>query len=175
MTENTSRLSELTRLFNQYAVELYRLAAAIVWNTHEAEEIVQEAFLRLHETIREGKLRRNNGTPLAFMKQTSRNLAIDRVRRRQTQTRYAEAVAKTEPAVGRSPFEWSNERECERAFFEALGGLPDLQRTALVLRVLEGASYEQISDAIGVDTKNVKTHLSRARAKLRPLLAEYRK
>ncbi len=172
MAQDVSLSNEFARLFQQYAAELYRLAAAIVWDTHEAEDIVQESFLRLHESMRKKKLHSGNGSVLTFLKTTARNLAIDRIRRRQVRADYLHNVAKIMPEHERSPFQLSQDREWERSFYQALGTLPDLQRTALVLRVIEGASYEEISKVLGVDTKNVKTHISRARAKLRPILAD---
>ncbi len=166
---NKGNTEAYARLYDENATALFRLAGAIVWNRQEAEEIVQEAFLRLHETVREGHIRSVEG----YLRSTVKNLAIDCLRRRKTRFGFVRENQRISKTSSETPFEWSEKQEIEKRFLAMLGELPDLQRAALVLRVLEEESYEEISRALGVSIENVKTHLSRARAKLKPLLEEY--
>ncbi|MFH1742251.1 MAG: sigma factor, partial [bacterium] len=69
---------EYSRLYDEHGMDLLRLATGIVWDAHEAEDIVQEAFLGLYETARRNRLKQGNSAVPGFLRRTTRNLAIDR-------------------------------------------------------------------------------------------------
>jgi RNA polymerase sigma-70 factor, ECF subfamily len=161
------------RLFDRYGIELIRSAGYILWNTEEAEDVVQEAFLRLVKTIQKKKMRKVDGSVYAFLKRTTRNLAIDYLRRRDVRRRYAEKEGKMMAPPGSTPLDWVEDKEVVRHFFDVIDQLSDLQRASFILRVLEGESYQSIAELLKITEASVKTHIVRAKAKLRDLMTEY--
>lgn len=169
-----SEAQDYARLFDRYGPDLLRLAAGILFDPCEAEDVVQDAFMRLYDTVQWGKLKNAENAIPAFLRTTTRNLAIDAFRKRRTRRRYAENEQHAEPPnTPRTPFDWSEDREFERKFYSLLGRLSDLQRATMVLRAVGGESHREIAKALGIGVADVKTHLRRARAKLEPLLSEY--
>jgi RNA polymerase sigma-70 factor (ECF subfamily) len=65
-------------------------------------------------------------------------------------------------------------REDVRRLLHAMQGLPQGQRDVLSLAFLEGRSYQEISDALGISEGNVKTRINRARTRLRAVMGRER-
>lgn len=163
-----------SRLFDRLGVALLRLAAGILLDPHEAEDVVQEAFLRLHDAARRGRLVGGEERAVGLLRTAVRHLAIDRLRRRKVRHEAREVRDNPETAGETTPFAWSEGRELEERLLALMGHLSDMQRAAFLLRALDGATNREIAEALGIGLEDVKTHLKRARAKLRPLLQDYK-
>jgi RNA polymerase sigma factor (sigma-70 family) len=146
-----------TALYKDSRPLLYR-AAALMVGAAEAEEVVQEAFER---AMRSRNFFDEVHEPIAWLRTVCARQAFGRLRRRRVWERIRvrlTVVESTEP--------W------ERAALAiAMRRLPPRDRVALVLRYYEDASYEEISDALGIAPASVGPVLSRARAKVREALA----
>ncbi|MER5732469.1 SigE family RNA polymerase sigma factor [Streptomyces sp. NPDC002138] len=132
---------------------------------HEAQDVVQEAFVRAW--ARRGRLSRDAG-PEAWIRTVAWRLAVSRWRRR---GRAAEAWRRhgaAAPAAAGSP------DPATVALVGALRTLPERQRRVAVLHYVCDLSVEQVAAETGIAAGTVKTHLSRARAALRPHFEEAR-
>ena len=83
----------------------------------------------------------------------------------------AQSLGSTLADAGRSPFEHAAQQELHERVEAALRQVPEAFRTVVVLREIEGFTYEEIADIVGVNLGTVKSRLTRGRAALRELLA----
>lgn len=153
-------------LCRQFDTPLFSYVRNMVQDRCEAEDIAQEALLRLYVAAREGKVRT---APRAYAFSTAHNLAVDAQRRSR---RYAGAVTpvpeRAEPPVAASA---GVERSLLRAEIDkALGMLPEKQRSAVLLREFGGLQYAEIAQTLGVSVEQVKVWIYRARKHLARVL-----
>ena len=140
----------------------YRMAFYMLENEADARDAVQDLYLRLWnlrdhlEIIRE---------PSAYGARMLKNLCIDRIRRRLPADSLEEGMEIKGP-----PDEELERREDVAAVRKAIGQLPESQRKLLSLRVLQGLSYEEISQQTGLSGLNIRVQVSLARKKLKQLL-----
>ena len=139
----------------------YRMAFYILEDEADAKDAVQDLYLKLWnlrdhlEIIRE---------PSAYGALMLKNLCIDRIRRHQPATSLEEGMVIKGP-----PDEELELREDVAAVQKAIGLLPESQRKLLRLRVIQGLSYEEISQQTGLSGLNVRVQVSLARKKLKEL------
>ena len=152
---------------------LYRHAARIVGPGADAEDVVQDAFLSAWKSIRSFE-----GTSFrAWLFRIVTNRALDRIR---AQKRRAELplepsvdddVSWAEPAAqGPDLAEIASGREALLIVEEALKGVPEEQRAALLLRDVEGFAYEEIALMTNAEIGTVKSRIHRARVAVRNTL-----
>lgn len=137
---------------------LYRIAFYILEDRQLAEDAVQEAYLRLWDS-RESldKVLNLKGYCAAMV----RNICIDRIRK----ARKLELPAEL-PEVEQQQDDIDNKERLAMAL-DAIKSLPDRQREVLLLRTVEGLSYEEISARTGVGEMSLRVILSRARQTLK--------
>jgi RNA polymerase sigma-70 factor (ECF subfamily) len=130
----------------------------------EAEDVAQEAFLRLLESAKRYKPTASFRT---YLYAIVARLCCDRARRRMPVC----VADPPEPEIHAPPEdELAARRERDRAVRTALDRLPPRQRLAIVLRHYEGLDYGGIAAAMGVSAKAVERLLARARADLAEML-----
>jgi RNA polymerase sigma-70 factor (ECF subfamily) len=149
---------DLDALFREHATPLLRLAIVLTGDRPLAEELVQEAFVRLH---RSGSIP-IAGTELAYLRRAVINLSHGhhrhlRVVRRQPDPEVAVIAAAEVDAV---------RRDGQRQVAAAVRALPSRQRDCIVLRFYADLTDTEIADTLGISAGSVKTHLHRARAAL---------
>jgi RNA polymerase sigma-70 factor (ECF subfamily) len=154
---------ELTALFVQHAPSLTRHLRRYCDN--DAEEFVQEAFLRLHQAQLTGMEIR---CPKAWLIQVARNLAIDRRRKRPRDVQCAQE--QLEAAAGElsetlSPEAIWLQHEREAAIDQAMQLLSDVERSAIVLRG-ERLTLKEIGQRLDMDFRRVAEVLNRATRRL---------
>ena len=158
---------------------LYRVARSIVRDDSEAEDVVQEAYLRAFSALPEF---RGESSLATWLTRIVFNEALQRRRRRVEQpiepTRPQESPSQVIPfpfagnkAV--DPESAIAQREIFRLMERAIDGLPEDFRTVLVARVLEDMSIEETADLLGLRPETVKTRLHRARRLLKAALADH--
>jgi RNA polymerase sigma-70 factor (sigma-E family) len=147
------------RLFDEHADRLVGLACLLLRDRADAEDVVQEAFLRLqgHARSIDGA-----GREAAYLRSIVLNLARSRLRRRRL------AAWKRPPPVvaGAGPDEVVELRDEQRRIVEALRRLPARQRECLVLRYFGELSDGEIAETLGVSVASVRTHVQRGKASL---------
>jgi RNA polymerase sigma-70 factor (sigma-E family) len=144
---------------------LMRTAFLIVWDEKEAEDLVQESFLRV---ARHWRRVATMEQPLAYTRRVLVNLAVGE---RQKRWRRRAELAWPAPDLGvdLSTLETYAERE---ELLAALRQLPARQRAVLVLRYLHDFSEVQIAQALGCGTGTVKSTAARGLIHLRELLEQ---
>jgi RNA polymerase sigma-70 factor (sigma-E family) len=150
-------------LYAQQYKSLVRLAAMLVRDTPSAEEVVQEAFIAMHEGFHRLK---DSDKALAYLRQAVVNRSRSVLRHRTVVEKNAPKPAPDMPSA-----EHGAMALLERsAVIAALRELPDRQREVLVLRYYADLSEAQIAAAMKITAGAVKSHTSRGMAALRAAL-----
>jgi len=154
-------------LYDAHSRRLHRLCRLLLGDREEAEEVVQEVFLKLHKAQLEGTDATSWG---AWLTRVAVNLCHDRRRagwwprwRFRTDRLDDSALVAREP----SPEERAVGEETLRRIWTAFQRLSDRQREVFVLRHLEGWTTEEVAATLGLRTGSVKSHLFRAVRELR--------
>lgn len=154
-------------LFRRWAGPLLRYLERMVRDAATAEELVQEAFLRVHKA-------RDRYVPEArfstWLYRIATNLALNELRRPRRAHRHASMdddgaplllVASEPPAD-----EVAHARQVGAHVEDALDGLPERQRMALWLAAVEGQSYAEVAETLSTSEKSVKALVHRARVRI---------
>jgi RNA polymerase sigma-70 factor, ECF subfamily len=167
---NTAMFELLMRRYNE---RVYRAARSIVRDEHEAEDVMQQAYVNAFAHLRQF----NGSAQLStWLTKIAINEALARVRRRGRYEAFDDDLSSMEPFMSTNPAQ-SPERQAFagelRGLLEwAIDALPDGMREVFVLREVEGLSTSEVAECLGVSDDVVKTRLSRGRAMLRRLLME---
>jgi RNA polymerase sigma-70 factor (ECF subfamily) len=152
------------RMYQKHAGDVYRYALVVLRNEADAEDVTQTTFLNAYRAYARGERPR---TPQNWLIAIAHNVC--RQRFRQSQRRPNEVELNEELARGESE---EDERVSAEDIRRALGHLAFNQRAALVMRELEGRSYQEIAEILGLSVSAVETLIFRARRSLREQLEE---
>lgn len=148
--------------------KLFRLALRITMNRAEAEDVVQDTMLRVWGRRDEWE---GMESVEAYCLTVCRNLAIDRSQLKESQNEeLTESNANTPDSA--DPYSLCVHNEQMALIHRLISGLPEKQRTILQLRDVEGKSYKEIADIVGVSEEQVKVNLFRARQKIKQQYTE---
>ncbi|MFL5623123.1 MAG: RNA polymerase sigma factor [Gemmatimonadaceae bacterium] len=153
----------LVRLHQRRA---YIVARSIVLTHEDAEDAVQEGFLRAHQALDRFDPAQTFG---AWLNRIVANAALDLARRRKV--RNAEELSESIPATFRDPAESG---ELKTRLEAALAQLPDRARAVIVLHDIEGFTHAEIGEMLGIPGGTARSDLHHARQKLRVLLGNLR-
>jgi len=155
---------ELARLFDENATSLVRLARLFVDHRDAAEDIVQEAFLRMARSRH--RVRDPEKVP-AYLRSIVLNLARDHNRRGLLSLRHVQSQTDLDPS---SVEEYLEIADDHRRMLDTLSKLPLRQRACLTLRYLNELGVSEIGETLGLSPNSVKTHLTRGLNALRDRL-----
>ena len=144
--------------------KLFRLALRITLDSAEAEDITQDTLLRVW-----GRREELAGLQSieAYCLTVCRNLALDRSQKREAANLSLEEARLDAPDPVLRADEQLERDERLRRVQELFNRLPSAQRTAMQLRDIEGKSYREVADIMGITEENVKVTLFRARQAIR--------
>lgn len=170
-------LGAFEELYDRYSPTLYALLLRILGSAEDAQEVLQEAFIKVWTSARMFDALR--GSEAAFLISIARSRAIDRLRARRTRhDRETDAGREisirsggVDPSTGADTAIRSQERSAVR---NALGELPEAQRVALELAYFEGLSQSEIAERLGEPLGTIKTRMQLGMKKLRDRLQEFR-
>jgi RNA polymerase sigma factor (sigma-70 family) len=155
-------------IVREHSARVYRLAYRLTGNTHDAEDLTQEVFVRVFRSLSSY----TPGTFEGWLHRITTNLFLDMARRRQ-RIRFeglgddtAQRLRGDEP----TPAQVFDERHLDGDIQAALKALAPEYRAAVVLCDIEGLSYEEIADTLGVKLGTVRSRIHRGRAQLRTAL-----
>lgn len=165
-------------LVERHSRSLFRLAFRMTGNEEDAEEVVQETFLRAYRSLGRFEQRANFGT---WLYRIGINCAHDLRRSRQKHDEHREPERETEegdaveitdtlPSSDPEPDRLAFSREVQARVAAAMDNLGHLERTAFVLRHFEGHSIEEIGRMLDLRESATKNNIFRAVQKLRKAL-----
>jgi RNA polymerase sigma-70 factor (ECF subfamily) len=158
-------------LMRRHNQAVYRAARAIVRDPGEAEDVMQDAYVRAYEHLQEFQGRARFST---WLTRIAVNEALARVRRRKRfdslESHEERQSMATEPGPG--PEQETSDREMRSVLETAVDKLPDEFRTVFVLRAVEGMSGTDVASCLGIPEDTVKTRLHRARGRLQQMLLD---
>lgn len=165
-------------LVERHSRPIFRLALRMTGNPHDAEDVVQDTFLKAYRQLGRFESRANFAT---WLHRIAVNCAIDLIRarpRREDGHDTTELDAMTASPSSRPPGEASPERlmlstEVQDRIAAAMGALSRMERAAFVLRHFEGHSIDEISRALGLKTNAAKHSIFRAVRKMRVALEPF--
>ncbi|HVF19748.1 MAG TPA: RNA polymerase sigma factor SigE [Mycobacteriales bacterium] len=151
-----------------HSARVYRLAYRLTGNRYDAEDLTQEVFVRVFRSLADY----TPGTFEGWLHRITTNLFLDQVRRK-ARIRFDALPEDAERVAGR---ERSPEQHVDDALYDpdvqaALDALPAEFRAAVVLCDVEGLSYDEIADTLGIKLGTVRSRIHRGRAQLRDALA----
>ncbi|MGH7439063.1 MAG: RNA polymerase sigma factor [Polyangiaceae bacterium] len=151
---------------------IYRTARAILRDDGEAEDVMQDAYVRAYAHLSEFEGRAQFAT---WLTRIAVHEALARLRRSRRDRPVADPAEETHamPTAARlSPEQQASDHEMRVALERAIDALPDDFRTVFVLRAVEEMTGAETAEALGIPEETVKTRLFRARARLQETLLE---
>ena len=152
---------------------LYRLARGILRNDSEAEDVVQETYLRAFTHLEDF---RGESTLATWLGRIAINEALGRLRRQRPGVEWtslppgtleAQVIQFPLSATSEDPEKSMAQREIQHVVEHAIDELPEAFRIVFITRVIEGMNVEETAEILGLKPETVKTRLHRARTMLR--------
>jgi RNA polymerase sigma-70 factor (ECF subfamily) len=166
-------------LVRRYDRNVFRIANHITQNREDAEDVVQDAFLKAYSNLAQFQ---GQSKFYTWLVRIAVNEALMRLRRRRPERMVSldEDVKTEDDSVPREVADWSpnpeqlyGQGELKDILTKTIQGLPASFRTVFVLRDVEGLSTEETADALNLSIPAVKSRLLRARLQLRDRLSKY--
>jgi RNA polymerase sigma-70 factor (ECF subfamily) len=162
-------------LVERHSRNLFRLAYRMTGHQQDAEDVVQETFLRAYRQLSKFDDRASFGT---WLYRIAANCSLDLIRTRKRRGAQAEPAAEqgapdpmqSLPDAAPAPDRLAMSGEIERKVAAVLDGLSEMERTAFVLRHYEGMCIDDIGRTLGVQPNAAKHSIFRAVQKLRRAL-----
>src|SRR5512135_3726975 len=166
-------------LVRRYDRNVFRIAQHITQNREDAEDVVQDAFLKAYQNL--GNFQEQSKF-YTWLVRIAVNEALMRLRRRRPERMVSldEDIKTEEDSMPREVADWApnpeqlySQGELKEILGKTIQGLPPSFRTVFVLRDVEGLSTEETADALDLSIPAVKSRLLRARLQLRERLNKY--
>src|SRR5215471_3522936 len=164
------------QLIKRYDRNVFRIAQHITQNREDAEDVVQDAFIKAYQNLEQFQ---GNSKFYTWLVRIAVNEALMKLRRRRTDRTVSidEDVETDEGTMPREVADWSpnpeqlyGQSELSDILKKTIQGLPPGFRTVFVLRDVEGLSTEETAEMLGLSVPAVKSRLLRARLQLRERL-----
>lgn len=162
-------MPDLEQLVREHWEPTYRVVLALVRDHSLAEDVTQEALLKAWKALPGF---RGDASLRNWILRIAHNTAISMLRRRRPEPR--EPWDLPEERSGRDASDLALDGMLMDQFKTALAGLPPRTRAIVVLREVEGRSYEDIAEIVGLPLSTVRTRLFRARRQLAEALEGWR-
>jgi RNA polymerase sigma-70 factor (ECF subfamily) len=165
-----------TELVNRYASKIFRLARHITRNDQDAEDVLQETFLKAYSRLDQFQ---GNSSFYTWLVRIGVNESLMKIRRRkdgkmvsldQELETESGTIARELADDGEDPEESYGRGELRDVLAAAIDSLSETYRTVFVLRDIEGLSTEETAEMLGLSISAVKSRLLRARLQLRDKL-----
>src|SRR5712664_1745863 len=172
-------IAAFEQLVKKYDRNVFRIAQHITQNREDAEDVVQDAFLKAYQNLKQFQ---GNSKFYTWLVRIAVNEALMKLRKRKTSKTVSmdEDVETEDGSVPREVADWSpnpeqlfGQSELSDILAKTIQGLPTGFRTVFVLRDVEGLSTEETAETLGLSVPAVKSRLLRARLQLRERLNRY--
>lgn len=172
--------AEFARMVDEYSLHIYRLALRMLSNPQEAEDVLQETFLKALRALPNFEGRSNLST---WLYRIAVNESLMLIRKRKPEVSLSAPDENSDEDDSGEEMEivdWGHLPESELLTSEsrqnidqAIEKLPQTLKVVFLLRDVEGLSIEETAAALGISEAAVKTRLLRARLRLRDELSNY--
>jgi RNA polymerase sigma-70 factor (ECF subfamily) len=172
-------VSSFEELVRRYDRNVFRIAQHITQNREDAEDVMQDAFLKAYEKLDQFQ---GNSKFYTWLVRIAVNESLMRLRKRRTGKMVSidEDLETEEGTVPRDLADWApdpeqnyNQAELAEILRKTIQGLPQGFRVVFALRDVEGLSTEETAETLGLSIPAVKSRLLRARLQLRERLTRY--
>ena len=172
-------VSAYDTLVRKYERQVFRISQHITQNREDAEDAMQDAFLKAYEKLEQFQ---GNSKFYTWLVRIAVNESLMRLRKRRTGKMVSidEDIATDEGSVPRDLADWApdpeqnyGQAELAEILRKTIQGLPQGFRIVFVLRDVEGLSTEETAETLGLSIPAVKSRLLRARLQLRERLSRY--
>src|SRR5882724_7490611 len=172
-------VASFEQLVKKYDRNVFRIAQHITQNREDAEDVVQDAFLKAYQNLKQFQ---GNSKFYPWLVRIAVNEALMKLRKRKSDKTVSmdEDVETEDGSVPREIADWSpnpeqqyKQLELNEILTKTIQGLPAGFRTVFVLRDVEGLSTEETAETLGLSIPAVKSRLLRARLQLRDRLSRF--
>lgn len=166
-------------LVDSYQTKVYNTVLAIVQNSEEAEDVAQEVFMEVYESVEKF---RGDSKLSSWVYRIATTKALEAYRKRKTQKRWGGFLSSLfgennevvhDPADFVHPGVLLENKERSTILFKAINKLADNQKIAFTLHHVEGLSYQEITEVMRLSLSSVESLLFRAKTNLKALLKDY--
>ncbi len=157
-------------LIERYKMLVYRIAYRMLGNRDDAEDLVQEVFIRAYNSIKSFK----SGFPFSpWLSKITLNMVINFIRRERKEHLASLEMVQNQISIDRDdPVEMTKSKLLREKIQQAISRLPEIYRAVLILRIEEELSYAEISKILNIPKGTVMSRLARARQCLKEILKE---
>jgi RNA polymerase sigma factor (sigma-70 family) len=155
-------LSDYNNCVDMHSDGVYRFALKHLRDKDNAKDVVQESFARLWQKVEEV----DAGKAKSYLFTTAHHLMVDTVRRAQRSTRMEEHHEDLQFTSD------SGQPDLKKIIDAGLATLPEVQRSVILLRDLEGYSYEEIAELTQLNLTQVKVYIYRGRTALKEYIGK---
>ena len=164
-------------LVSAYEKNVYNLALRMMGNAQDAEDMAQEAFLKAYNSLPGF---RGDSKFSVWLYRIVSNVCLDQLRKKSKRPTVSLSMEDEDgeetqldlPDTAQSPEELLEKKLTREAVRRGLAQLPEDARQILLLREIQGLSYEEIGEALGLEPGTVKSRIFRARKRLCAFLLE---
>ena len=150
--------------------QLYRLALRITLNRTEAEDVVQDTLIKVWS-------KRDYWPEIdsieAFCLTICRNMALDRLKKKDNDHESLESKNTPEPSATSDPYKLMMRKDRVETVRKLVNTLPEKQRSCMQLRDFEGKSYKEVAEILGITEEQVKVNIFRARQTIKQQFIQY--
>ncbi len=159
--------------FEKQIDELYprlhrSMTAYLAGSGVEAEDILQETFMKAYKNIDQFE---GNSSMYTWLYSIARNKCIDEFRKRKYESKRS-SIPVEEYEIESDEFKAKDGQEDVKLLKEAISQLPELLRSIVVMKSIDGLTYPEISDVTGVNEQTLKNRMFRARKQLAEILKQ---
>jgi RNA polymerase sigma-70 factor, ECF subfamily len=153
----------------KYQDRIFNLCLYMLRDAGDAQDAAQDSFIKAYRALHDFS---PDSSLYTWLYRIAMNTCLDSRRKRKQMHIDSNSMLENIPSQRPSPEKLYEAKEISEALRGALQKMPEKLRAAIVLREIEGLSYEEISDILDISSGTVKSRISRAREELRSLLRD---
>lgn len=156
---------------------VYNTCLSIVKSEEDAEDLAQEVFVQVYQSIRTFKGESKLSTWI-YRIATTKSLDHERKKKRKKRFGFVKSIFGDDSEIVINPPDFNHpgvaldKKESAAKLFKAIEKLPENQKVAFLLNKVEGLSYQEVSDVMKVSTSSIESLLHRAKTNLRKILED---
>jgi len=161
--------SAFNALVTKYRNRVLGIAARMLSDRAEAEDLAQDVFVKAYRSLRDFH---GNALFTTWLYRIAANSCLNHNQRLKRQRRFTEAAVDSEIAGDGAldPHGLLEKKQLKALLEGAIRSLPEERRIVLILRDIEGQTYEEIAECLGIELGTVRSRLHRARAEVQAII-----